>query len=65
MKMYDIVTNDKYELPVKYCLAGAKEVAEFLEVKNTNTINKRLSRNSFPGKYKAVESVFAKRSVVE
>ena len=53
-KIYDIVTNDKYELPVKYHLVGAKQVAKYLGVKE-NTVRQSLHRGCFKGEYKAIE----------
>ena len=48
IKIYDIVTNDEYELPVKLGVVGCNGIAEFLE-DNVNTVRKR-----FPGKYKVI-----------
>ena len=53
-KIYDIVTNDEYELPVKLHVVGTQAVGEFIGT-SANNIAKRMCRGSWPGKYKAVE----------
>lgn len=53
-KIYDIVTNDRYEYPVKYHLVGAKSVAKYLGV-TENIVRQCLHRGRFRGEYKAVE----------
>ena len=52
-KIYDIVTNDAYEFPVKYNLVGARQVAEYIGV-TENTVRKYICRG-WHGKYKAIE----------
>lgn len=54
-KIYDIVTNDEYELPVKLHVVGTQAVGEFIGT-SANNIAKRMSRGSWPGKYKAIET---------
>lgn len=54
VKIYDVVTNDRYELPVKYHLVGAKSVAKYLGV-TENIVRQCLHRGRFKGEYKAVE----------
>ena len=53
-KIYDIVTNDKYEFPVKYHVVGARKVGEYIGI-SENYVRKCLFRNKWGGKYKAVE----------
>ena len=54
VKIYDIVTNDRYEFPVKAHLTGAKAVAKYIGV-TEQKVRQYLHRNRFPGEYKAVE----------
>jgi DNA-binding transcriptional regulator PaaX len=54
IKLYDIVTNDKWEYPVKYNLVGAKQVAKYLGI-TENMVRQCLCRGRFNGKYKAIE----------
>ena len=53
-KVYDIVTNDKYELPVKYNLIGAREVGSYMGI-SENYVRKCLYLGSWGGMYKAIE----------
>lgn len=52
-KIYMVVTNDQYELPVSGELVGAKSVADFIGL-TVGTIRTNLSRDKWRGKYKAV-----------
>ena len=52
-KVYDIVTNDRYELPVKYHLVGAKAVAKYIGM-TENKVRKCLYYGKWNGEYKAV-----------
>ena len=54
IKLYDIVTNDKWEYPVKYNLVGAKQVAKYLGI-TENMVRQCLCRGRFKGEYKAIE----------
>lgn len=54
IKLYDVVTNDKWEYPVKYNLVGAKSVAAYLGI-TENVVRQSLCRGRFSGKYKAIE----------
>ena len=47
VKIYDIVTNDRYEFPVKAHLTGAKAVAKYIGV-TEQKVRKYLHRNRFP-----------------
>ena len=50
-KIYLIVTNDEYELPVTE-LVGARAVAEWLGM-SVNAVRHRIMRNQFSGAYRA------------
>ena len=58
-KIYDIVTNDIYELPVKYDRRGAKAVGEYLGM-SENNVRKYLFINRWQGRYKAIVAGIAK-----
>lgn len=62
-KIYDIVTNDKYELPVKYHLVGAKNVANYIGISEV-TVRKYLCYG-WHGKYKAIEVGVKKKRKVD
>lgn len=55
MNLYNIVTNDEYELPIACDIEGAKAVGEFLGVSDAY-VNKHVSLDKWPEKmkYKAV-----------
>lgn len=53
-KIYDIVTNDKYEFPVAHDCIGAKGVAAYIGI-GTQTVRKYISQGKWGGKYKAVQ----------
>lgn len=54
MNLYDIVTNDEYEIPVK-CDLKVKEVANFLGI-STKRISQIVSRPIKKSKYKVIVS---------
>lgn len=55
-KLYMIVTNDKYEIPVQFDLVGAKAVAEYIGI-TVQSVRDRIHKNNWGKKlkYKAVE----------
>ena len=55
IKMYTIVTNDEYELPVAIDIKGAKSVADYLGI-SIQSLRHRIMRDRWSGKYKAVVS---------
>lgn len=54
MNLYNIVTNDEYEIPVK-CELRVREAAEFFRT-NTNNIRRMISRPPRKSKYKVIVS---------
>lgn len=55
VKIYDIVTNDKYEFPLKYHLVGAKSVAKYMGM-TEEKVRKCLHYGKWNGEYKAIEA---------
>lgn len=55
IKMYTIVTNDEYELPVAMNIKGAKAVADYLGM-TVQSVRHRLMRDSWKGNFKAIET---------
>ena len=55
VKLYTIVTNDKYEFPVAFDLIGAKSVADYMG-KKIGTVRKNICSGIWNGKYKAIPS---------
>lgn len=53
-KVYMIVTNDKYETPVKSDVIGAKAVAEYMGISESYVRKMLCGYKPFVGKYKAV-----------
>lgn len=54
MNLYNIVTNDEYEIPVK-CNLRVREAAEFFGT-NTNNIRRMISKPRKKSKYKVIVS---------
>lgn len=53
IKMYNIVTNDIYELPVACDIKGAQAAADYLGISKSN-LWRCMKADKWPGKYKAV-----------
>ena len=54
-KIYDIVTNDEYELPLAYGIIGGQAAADFLGVSIT-TLWRSSKEQKWHGKYKAIDA---------
>lgn len=52
-KIYQIVTNDEYELPVSSEIVGAALVADYLGI-TVQSVRKKLFKDNWTGKYKVV-----------
>ena len=53
IKLYNIVTNDIYELPVVCDIKGAQAAADYLGIHKSN-LWRCMKADKWPGKYKAV-----------